>query len=128
MSQPVLRRVGLNLLYLVPGETGGSETYARRLLPRLAELCEDLELCVFVNRETHESLVAEALGRGVEVIAVDVSGRNRVRRVVAEQLALPRLVRRHRIDLLHSLGSTAPARPNAVSVVTILDVIYASHP
>ena len=29
--------VGLNLLYLVPGETGGRETYARELIPRLAE-------------------------------------------------------------------------------------------
>ena len=32
-----LRRVGLNLLYLVPGETGGGEVYARNLAPKLAE-------------------------------------------------------------------------------------------
>ena len=29
-------RVGLNLLFLVPGDTGGSETYARQLVPALA--------------------------------------------------------------------------------------------
>jgi hypothetical protein len=27
--------VGLNLVYLVPGETGGTETYARELIPEL---------------------------------------------------------------------------------------------
>ena len=27
--------VGLNLIYLVPGETGGMETYARELIPAL---------------------------------------------------------------------------------------------
>ena len=26
--------VGLNLVFLVPGETGGMETYARELIPR----------------------------------------------------------------------------------------------
>ena len=29
-------RVALNLVYLVPGETGGMETYARALVPAMA--------------------------------------------------------------------------------------------
>jgi glycosyltransferase involved in cell wall biosynthesis len=118
-----LRRVGLNLLYLVPGETGGSEVYARNLVPKLAQERPDLELVAFVNREGADL----ALG-GVRVVSVDVSGRGRVGRVLAEQRRLPRLVREHGIQLLHSLGTSAPSRPGAVSVVTILDVIYASHP
>ena len=28
-------KVALNLVYLVPGETGGMEVYARELIPRL---------------------------------------------------------------------------------------------
>jgi glycosyltransferase involved in cell wall biosynthesis len=118
-----LRRVGLNLLFLVPGETGGSEVYARNLVPRLAEQSPDLELIAFVNREAADL----SLG-GIEVIPVDVSGRSRMRRVVAEQRLLPRLVQEHAVQLLHSLGTSAPSRTNAVSVVTILDVIYARHP
>ena len=118
-----LRRVGLNLLYLVPGETGGSEVYARNLVPKLAEERRDLELVAFVNREAADL----PLG-GVRVVPVVVSGRGRARRVLAEQRRLPRLVREHGIQLLHSLGTSAPSHPHAVSVVTILDVIYASHP
>jgi glycosyltransferase involved in cell wall biosynthesis len=118
-----LRRVGLNLLFLVPGETGGSEIYVRNLLPRLAEARPDLELVAFVNREG----AGLDLG-GIETVPVGVSGRGRARRVLAEQVHLPRLGRRHGIDLLHSPGTSAPRRPGVVSVVTILDVIYASHP
>jgi glycosyltransferase involved in cell wall biosynthesis len=118
-----LRRVGLNLLFLVPGETGGSEIYARNLIPKLAEQRPEIELVAFVNREG-----AGISLPGVEVVPVDVSGRGRARRVFAERRRLPRLVREHGIQLLHSLGSSAPSRPGAVNVVTILDVIYARHP
>jgi glycosyltransferase involved in cell wall biosynthesis len=117
------RRIGLNLLFLVPGETGGSEIYVRHLIPKLAEVRPDLELVAFVNRE----------GAGAElgvsdVVKLGVSGRSRPRRVLAEQRRLPGLARRHRIDLLHSPGTSAPRRPGVVSVVTILDVIYLQHP
>ena len=70
-----LRRVGLNLLFLVPGETGGSEIYARNLIPALVEERPELELVAFVNREATELELA-----GVEVIPVGVSGRGRIRR------------------------------------------------
>ena len=118
-----LRRVGLNLLFLVPGETGGSEIYARNLIPALVKERPELELVAFVNREATELELP-----GVEVIPIGVSGRGRIRRVLAEQRRLPGLVREHGIDLLHSLGTSAPSRPGAVNVVTILDVIYARYP
>ena len=66
--------VGLNLLYLVPGETGGRETYARELIPRLAE--KGIRLTSFVNREAaaERDGVWNAAG---EVVRVPVSGRGR---------------------------------------------------
>ncbi len=117
-----LRRVGLNLLYLVPGETGGTEVYARELIPRLAA-DSGFELVAFVNREGRELDLGD-----VELVPVDVSGTGRARRVLAEQRRLPRLTRRHGIQLLHSPGSSAPLRPGAASVVTIHDLIYARWP
>jgi glycosyltransferase involved in cell wall biosynthesis len=117
-----LRRVGLNLLFLVPGETGGMEVYVRNLVPRLAEE-SDYELVAFVNREAADL----DLG-GVESVQVDVSGRGRTRRVLAEQRRLPKLIRQRGLDLLHSMGSSAPWRPGVLSVVTVHDVIYARFP
>jgi glycosyltransferase involved in cell wall biosynthesis len=122
------RRIGLNVLFLVPGETGGMETYVRRLIPALATVRPDLELVAFVGSEAHERLGPEAFGPTVRLVEVGASTANRMRRVAAEQLVLPRLVRREAVDLLHSLGTTAPARPGVASVATIHDVIYATHP
>ena len=124
MSAP--GRVGLNLLYLVPGETGGTETYARSLVPALAEARPDLELVAFA---THDALAR--LGRtpfGDRVRVVPVPGRGVAGRVAAEQLLLPWIARRHGVELVHSLGSTAPARLGMPSVLTLHDVIYATHP
>jgi glycosyltransferase involved in cell wall biosynthesis len=121
-------KVGLNLLYLVPGETGGLETYARRLIPALAATGSDLDLIAFVNQETFDSLPRELDDTPIEVVLVPTEGRSRLRRVLAEQMVLPRRARSHKLDLLHSLGSTAPARLDMTSVVTVNDVIYALHP
>ena len=44
--------VGLNLIYLVPGETGGMEVYARELIPELVAAAPGARFTVFVNRET----------------------------------------------------------------------------
>ncbi|MGB2696154.1 MAG: glycosyltransferase family 1 protein [Dehalococcoidia bacterium] len=127
MSGSGPQRVGLNLLFLVPGETGGAETYARSLIGELSRLEGGPELVAFLNREGYQSLSNGGLGAGIEPVKIDVSGRSRLKRVVAEQVALPRWLRRHRIDLVHSLASTGPLRPGLPSVVTVLDVIYALH-
>jgi hypothetical protein len=42
--------IGLNLAYLVPGETGGMETYARELIAALVRERPDLRLTAFVGR------------------------------------------------------------------------------
>jgi glycosyltransferase involved in cell wall biosynthesis len=127
LAVATLRRIGLNALFLVPGETGGMETYARRLVPALAAAAPELEFVAFVGREALERAGPELFGAGVPSVVVG-STANRLRRVAVEQVALPRLARREGIDLLHSLGTTAPALPGCVSVVTIHDVIYATHP
>ena len=46
--------VGLNLIYLVPGETGGMETYARELIPALLAESPELRLTAFINREAQK--------------------------------------------------------------------------
>jgi len=119
-------RVGLNLVYLVPGETGGMETYARELIPALLAEQPDLELVAFVNREATEA------GRGpwndLPSVTVPVRARQRWQWVRGEQQLLPRLAKRAAVDLVHSLASTAPAWGSFRRVVTIHDVIYRVYP
>ncbi len=115
-------RVALNLVYLVPGETGGMEIYARELIPRLAEL-GGLELVALVNRE------AAAAGGGpwgeiVPMRVVPVRARNRVEWVRGEQQHVPRMAAAERCDLVHSLSSTAPLWGRVPRITTIHDISY----
>ena len=45
-------RIGLNLLYLLPGIVGGTETYAAGLLNGLSKVDGENEYLVFVNSES----------------------------------------------------------------------------
>jgi glycosyltransferase involved in cell wall biosynthesis len=121
-------RAGLNLLHLVPNETGGSEIYARRLIPALLAEATDLRLTIFAGREAAPVLRAEPWASSVQLVELPVQSRSRARRVLAEQTVLPRAARRAGLDVLHNLFTTAPARPLLPQVTTVLDVIYKRYP
>jgi glycosyltransferase involved in cell wall biosynthesis len=120
--------VGLNLLHLVPAETGGLELYARRLAPALLSAGAGIELTLFVSREGAPSLAAEPWAQATRVVEVPVNARSRPRRVLAEQTLLPAATRRARVDLLHNMFTTAPALPGVPQVTTIHDLIYRRVP
>jgi glycosyltransferase involved in cell wall biosynthesis len=114
--------VGLNLVFLVPGEQGGMEIYARELLRELARQRPDIRLTSFVSRE------ARAAGGPWDdvgdVVEVPVNARSRVQWVRGEQGLLPGLARRAGVQLVHSLANTAPVRGRFRRVVTIHDLHY----
>jgi glycosyltransferase involved in cell wall biosynthesis len=118
--------VGLNLVFLVPGETGGMETYARELITALVDEEPEIRLTAFVSREAAHDTAAP--WNTIECVTVPVDARNRSQWVRGEQQLLPRLAERHGVDLLHSLGNTAPAWGAFRRVVTINDVLYRIYP
>jgi glycosyltransferase involved in cell wall biosynthesis len=117
-------RVGLNLVFLVPGETGGMETYARELIPRLAAI-DGIEPVAFVNRDATGE---PGPWRDIEHVTVPVSARKRVEWVRGEQQHLPRLATRAGCEVVHSLASTAPLRGGFLRVTTIHDLNYKMVP
>jgi glycosyltransferase involved in cell wall biosynthesis len=120
--------VGLNLIFLVPGETGGMEVAAREVIPALlAEAPAGTRFTAFVNRE------AAAAGDGpwgelLPAVTVPVNARDRVQWVLGEQTLLPLMAARAGVELLHSLASTAPLWGRFRRVVTVHDLIYARFP
>jgi glycosyltransferase involved in cell wall biosynthesis len=120
--------VGLNLVFLVPGETGGMEVAARELIPALVDAAPPgARFTAFVNREAAEA-GGGPWGEAVPAVTVPVRARSRAQWVYGEQALLPRLAARERVDLVHSLASTAPGRGRFRRVVTIHDLIYRVHP
>jgi glycosyltransferase involved in cell wall biosynthesis len=127
MITAVRAHVGLNLVFLVPGETGGMETYARELTEALRAVAPEVRLTAFVNREVSES-DAGPWGDLVPAVTVPVRARNRLEWVRGEQMLLPRLAQGAGVELLHSLGSTAPAWGRYRRVSTIHDLHYRTVP
>jgi glycosyltransferase involved in cell wall biosynthesis len=119
--------VGLNLVFLVPGYTGGTETYAQELIPELVAAAPQTRFTAFVNREAREEK-GRPWGELIPAITVPVRARRRVEWVRGEQLLLPRIAARAGVDLLHSLANTAPLFGRFRRVVTIHDLAYRLAP
>jgi len=123
-------RVALNLVFLVPGETGGMEVYARELLPRLAAL-DAVEPIAIVNRVAAAERDAPwSAGGAVRAVTAPVDARDRRQWVWGEQRHVPRLARAAGADLVHSLASTGPVRlaGGPPRVTTVHDLHYAVVP
>jgi glycosyltransferase involved in cell wall biosynthesis len=120
-------RVGLDLLYLIPGETGGRESYARELVPAMLELSPELELVAFVNREAGARLGAD-LGAGVRTVVVPGSARNRAQWALGELALISVAAQRERVDLVHSMANFGPAWGSFRRVLTIHDLQYRAVP
>ena len=119
--------VALNLVFLVPGETGGTETYARELIPELLAAAPQARFTAFINREAAAERDAP-WGSLIPAVTVPVRARNRLEWVRGEQELLPRLASRAGVDLVHSLANTAPVWGSFRRVVTIHDLAYRLAP
>ncbi|MFX0197328.1 MAG: glycosyltransferase family 4 protein [Candidatus Hodarchaeota archaeon] len=115
-------KIGINLLYLLPGVVGGTEIYADSLLYALAQVDEQDEFIVFVNRESKNWSLPEA--QNFNRVVCPVRATSRGRRYLFEQLQLPRLLTKCKIDVVHSLGYVGPLLAPCPSVVTIPDLNY----
>ncbi len=115
--------IGFNLVYLMPGRTGGMETVARELIPAIAAARPDWRLTVFAGRDAQD---VEGPWRDAvtDWITLPATATNRAQWVGAEQFLLPTRAHRAGVDLLHSLGATSPLRGSFTRVVSIYDFNY----
>lgn len=121
-------RLGVNTLFLVPGDVGGTETFLRETLKALAD-CDGIILVVFTNRENDSLLRQDLQGKGnIDFYQLNFSAASRPARILLEQAWLPIAVIGKRLDCLWSPGYTAPFWAPCPQAVTIPDLQYKSHP
>jgi glycosyltransferase involved in cell wall biosynthesis len=119
--------IGLDLLFLAPGDTGGMEIYARELVPLLPAAFPEARFTVLAGRELAAEWRRRPWHRDIGLIALPASSSTRIIRTAAQQSVVAGAALRAKVDLLHSLGNIAPlAGPRRV--VTMHDLIYLSHP
>jgi glycosyltransferase involved in cell wall biosynthesis len=114
-------RVGLSLLTLVPGISGGSETYVRELVRELGRSGR-FEYRVFLPQ-----IAADVTGLPVEIVSEYRASRSLAGRMLAmadASIAGGRIRRRFEsVDVLHfPLSVMLPRSPGRTAVTTVLDV------
>jgi glycosyltransferase involved in cell wall biosynthesis len=122
-------RVGVNTLFFIPGEVGGTETYLLELLRAFRDQPGLNEVVLFTNAENDPVLRAEfgSVPR-FRLDPIGVAARNRPARILAEQTRLRGRVRASGADVLWSPGYTPLLFPPVPQVTTLHDVQYRSHP
>lgn len=117
--------VAIDALLLRPRPTG----VGRAILDWTAALAAERRAFDVAVLCTHPEMFGHLAGRpGWRVIACPAAGGGNLRKALWTQLALPRLLRGLRADLLHSLQFVAPLRPPCPSVVTVFDLGYLLFP
>jgi alpha-1,3-rhamnosyl/mannosyltransferase len=114
-------RVGVNLLWLVPGVVGGSEEYTVQALLGLAQRNPgDLDVHLYgleALAAAHPDLAAAFPLRSLRL-----EGRLKPGRVAAESSWLVAQARRDRIEVLHHAGGVIPPGAWPTTVVTVYDI------
>jgi glycosyltransferase involved in cell wall biosynthesis len=120
---PSLLRVLLDAT-AVPADRGGVGRYVDSLLPEL----DALGCRLVVAAQRRDAGAVAALAPHAEVLPAPRRAAGRPARLAWEQTGLPALVRRARVDVVHSPHYTMPLASGIPSVVTFHDATFFSDP
>ena len=122
-------RIGINTLFLIPGDVGGTEVFLRNNLREMVGLFPEHTFVLFTALDNEQTLRGDLERFGnVEFRRLPIKVRNRPVRIVAEQLLLPLNAAGAALNIMWSPGYTAPFFCLCPQVVTIHDLQYLSFP
>ncbi len=122
-------RLGVNTLFLVPGDVGGTETYLRETLVAAVNEYLEVQFILFTNRENDSLFRGLFAGKNnVHYVCLQFRAAIRPLRILLEQFLLPFAVKKYHTDILWSPGYTAPFFSFCPQVVTVCDLQYKSFP
>jgi glycosyltransferase involved in cell wall biosynthesis len=119
-----MMRIGIDVTPLPPNPVGAGN-YIIHLLQALASLESEHEFIVFAQHSGRELI---DLPKKSNVKWVIVPDKSPLRRLVWEQIALPRLAQSAGVELLHSLHYTRPLILPCASAVTFHDMTFFLFP
>jgi len=112
-------------MFLDPGVSGGPESYLRGLAPALASEFPGTRFEVATTRRGAAALRRDGFG---DVTTFRADEGERLSRLAAELVSVPRHARRRGADLVHDLVATgAPWTPGVKHVITLHDVTHFHH-
>lgn len=122
-----MNRVAINLMWMVPGVVGGSETYTVRLLHGLAERSSELDYTLFALPQF--ATAHPELARTFRTVYAPMRGQLKPARVLAGEAGWMAIqARRMKLDLVHHAGGVVPLFRSGRPVLTIHDLQYLFYP
>ena len=118
-------KIGINGRFLVAKRTGVQRA-AYNLVKTLFEVDRSNQYILFTGKSQLNN--PEWSYDNVEIVASDIREGESFRNHLWEQFELPRLARRHRIDVLHSPANMAPLFYKGKSIVHIHDLCFVVNP
>lgn len=90
--------IGIDALFLVPGENGGGESYLRNLLKALEIVDKDNSYFIFCSKNAVNSLKFK--NKNMHIIECNINNSNRIKRVLYQNLFLPSNIKKYHIDIM----------------------------
>ena len=117
--------IAVNGLFLSLKNTGGGR-YLTDLAAGLRPFGRDIKYFLFTNNNINRNKIV--FSPFVETIDCGWMIRCRPSRILWENLILPEVIKKRKIDLLHAAGFTLPGRISCKSVITIFDMTFFTMP
>lgn len=123
--------IGIDALSLIPGRTGGVETYIRNLVKAFGEIDTENHYIIYALPQAAEVLDFGASNIRIRKCNVPARGGLTVpARLMYEQLALPGVARRDGLDAMifaANIGSLFFPCPSILIVYDLISMFYAQH-
>ena len=118
--------IGINALFLIPNEVGGTEYHLRSFMNYLQLLDKKNKYVLFCNKENFDTF--DLVNSKWKKVYCPVRASNRVSRIIYEQVILPFWVWWYKCNVLHSYGYFGPIKVPAKHILTIHDANWKDHP
>lgn len=120
-------KIGINTLFIVPNQVGGTEYHTRSFLKYLEQNDFKNEYIVFCNKENYKTF--EFKSKKWKKVLCNINAKNKIVRILYEQVVLPFKIVRKRINIFHSFGYFGPIfTPKVKKVLTVHDANWLDHP
>lgn len=120
------KTIGINALFLIPNQVGGTEYHLRSFVEYLQKNDKKNEYIIFCNKENFNTFpLSNLLWKQVPCL---VTASNRISRILYEQIIFPFLIKKYNCDIVHSFGYFGPLFTPSKHIITVHDANWKDHP